>query len=103
MNLLKRILMIFTPILSRIGICGNVGFISGTICGFIISNLAWAYKDFFLTDTMALKLSLLLAILAWFICLFILLIRIRFSLGSIAFPTLFNCLVVCFLTVFITK
>lgn len=47
MNLLKRILMIFTPILSRIGICGNVGFISGTICGFIISNLAWAYKDFF--------------------------------------------------------
>ena len=105
MNSLIKFLLILTPLTKRIGTCGNVGLLAGTIAGIIISLTTWLIHTapLLTSSNQAIILASLLSIFSWSVIIFVLCALVQLSIKSIALPALFNCILTCFFTVFITK
>ncbi len=103
MNLLVRLALFLSKYTKRIGICGNVGLIAGSIAGLILTLLNLVNGGLFLPQQEALFVALILTGFTWLVILFILYFFVRMTLQSTAIPSLVNCLLTCIATVFISS
>ena len=103
MRTFLRLLSLFYPLSNRLGLCGNIGFIAGLLAGFIISTMAWAFRGFYMSNNQALVHALSLTLFTWIAVIYLLGILAKFTFRSVALPSLFNCLLTCFLTTFVCK
>jgi hypothetical protein len=103
MNSIVRFFTILSGPLNRVGTCGIVGFIAGSIAGLLLTILDFFQGSVTLSQQEAIYISLLLAGFTWIVVLFILTILVRLTFRSVALASLVNCLLTCFATVFLTR
>lgn len=102
LKLIVRFFTLLSPLLQRLGICATAGFIAGAFAGFML----WLYAFFHtapasLSASEIIYISLILALMAWLILLFVLVALARLSFLSIWYSSLFNALLTCFFTVLV--
>lgn len=103
MNSIVKIFTFLSTYTKHIGICGNVGLIAGAIAGTLLSLLDFLNGGITLSLEEALYIALILGGFTWLVILFILCILSKLTFSSIALPSLLNCLLCCFATVFIAR
>lgn len=103
MNLLANLINRLAALFKRLGVCATVGFIAGILTGFALVFYNLNGGSTVLTAAEVWKVTLLLwAAISVFLLLY-LYILCRYTLASIFFPTLFNSLITCFLTIWFTN
>lgn len=103
MNTIVKFFTLLAAPLKKVGICGNVGFIAGAIAGLTLTLLDFLKGGLTLSQQDTIYIALILTGFTWLIILFILTILVRLTFSSVALASLFNCLLVCFATVFLTR
>ena len=101
MKTLVSIFTSFSGLAQRLGVCGIVGVIAGSLAGTLLAIADLTQGGLTLTEQEAFYVALILTAFTWIAVLFILFFLVRLTFGSIALPTLLNCLITCFLLVFI--
>lgn len=90
--------------LRRLGVCGNAGVIVGTLAGLLLFALDFIHGGgLALSVSEAVRIALLLAAAGWLVLLFVFTAFGRASLASVAVPAAVNSLLVCTLTVLLTR
>jgi hypothetical protein len=104
MNFLYKLINFVYSYTQKLGICGNTGLIVGLTSGLMLSFLNIKMgPNLVLTNDEVWKVALLLGLFCWLLILFLLLVFMRLRLSEILAPSLFNSLLVCFLTVFLVN
>jgi len=103
MRFLIRFLTFLSKYTKRLSICANIGLLAGAIAGITLSALDLIQAGITLTNLEAVYISLILTGFTWLIALFVLCVFSQMTFRSVALSSLFNNLLVCFFTVFISK
>ena len=104
MNILYSTINFVNSYTRKLGICGNTGLIVGLVSGLLLSFLNIKLNlTLHLTNDEVFKVALMLGLFCWLLILFLLVVFIRLRLGEILVPSLFNSLLVGFLTVFLVN
>lgn len=104
MAFLAKFLKILTPLTSKLGLCGNTGFIAGSIAGFFLELVDVINRGYHLSNFQEVLVdSLLLTAVAWLCVLFVLCVICHLTFASVAAPSLVNCFITCLLTTYVTN
>ena len=86
------------------GICATVGFLAGAISGVILLLFFSVHGSVItLTNVQTWQVALLLAAFCFIALLWVLYVLCRLTLASVFWPTLINCLLTCFFTVYLVN
>jgi hypothetical protein len=99
----ERMITYLAKFFSKLGICAKVGLMAGGLTGIALTIMDYFKQGLVLTEPESVYVSLAMAIFSWLLIVFILGLAFRYSFGSITLPTLINCLLTAFATVFISR
>lgn len=104
MNQIYLFIQWFSNIFKKLGICATVGFIAGIITGMaLLLDYSVTGAVITLTYNETWQVALLLAAFCFLVLLFVLFVLCRYTVSSVFLPTLINCLLTCFFTVYLVN